>query len=49
MEVDAKQFDYAAVFCAVFVILGVGLLQDGVIYIFKKLICPASEIGLEKA
>jgi len=49
MEVDSKQFDYAAVFCALFVILAVGLLQDYAIAFFKSIVCPASEIGLDKA
>jgi NitT/TauT family transport system permease protein len=49
MEVDAKQFDYPAVFAVIIVILAVGLLQDFIIGMFKKIVCPYANLGLERA
>lgn len=49
MEVDAKQFDYSAVFLASIFILLVGLFQDYLISVFKKIICPYSDLGLERS
>ena len=49
MEIDAKQFDYPAVFAVIAVILAVGLTQDFVIGIFKKIICSYADLGLERA
>lgn len=49
MEIDAKQFDYPAVFCTIFVILMVGLFQDYLIGLFKNIICPYANLGLERA
>jgi NitT/TauT family transport system permease protein len=49
MEVDAKQFDYSSVFCALFVILFVGLCQDYVIGVFKRIMCPYAFIGMERS
>jgi NitT/TauT family transport system permease protein len=48
MEVDAKQFEYPTVFCALFVILAVGLIQDAGIAYFKKVACPYAAIGMER-
>ena len=49
MEINAKQFDYPAVFCTLFVILSVGLCQDWLIGFFKKMVCPYANLGLENA
>jgi NitT/TauT family transport system permease protein len=49
MEIDSKQFDYPAVFCTLFVILLVGLCQDKLIGLFKKIACPYASLGLESA
>lgn len=49
MEIDAKQFDYPAVFAVIVVILLVGLGQDGLIALFKKIVCPYASLGLERA
>jgi NitT/TauT family transport system permease protein len=49
MEVDAKQFDYPAVFAVIIVILLVGLGQDGLIALFKRIVSPYAKLGLERA
>ena len=49
MEIDSKQFDYPAVFAVIAVILAVGLFQDYIIGLFKRIVCPYSELGLERA
>lgn len=49
MEIDAKQFDYPAVFAVIVVILLVGLGQDALIALFKRIVCPYASIGLERA
>lgn len=49
MEINAKQFDYPAVFCTLFVILAVGLCQDALIGYIKSLACPYANLGLENA
>jgi len=49
MEIDAKQFDYPAVFCTLIIILILGLFQDWVLVKFKNLICPYSNLGLERS
>jgi NitT/TauT family transport system permease protein len=49
MENNAKQFDYPAVFCTLFVILLVGLLQDSLIGLFRKIACSYADLGLERA
>jgi NitT/TauT family transport system permease protein len=58
MEINAKQFDYPAVFCTLFVILLVGMGQDWLIGVFrnglsglKNLwpgVCPYANLGLER-
>jgi len=48
MEINAKQFDYPAVFCTLFVILFVGLLQDYIIGYFKGMVCPYADLGMER-
>lgn len=48
MEVNAKQFEMAAVFAVLFAVLIVGLIQDKLISILKNLLCPYSNLGLEK-
>jgi NitT/TauT family transport system permease protein len=49
MEINAKQFDYPAVFCTLFVILLVGMGQDWLIGVFRKIVCPYANLGLERA
>lgn len=49
MEINAKQFDYPAVFATLFVILLVGMLQDWIIGVFRKMVCPYASLGLERA
>lgn len=48
MEVNAKHFDYPAVFCAMFIILLVGMAQDWTLSYFKKIVCPYAAIGMER-
>lgn len=45
---ESKHMNLDAVFCALFVILGIGLLQDWAIGYMKGLICPYAELGLER-
>jgi NitT/TauT family transport system permease protein len=43
-----KHFDMAAVFCSLFLILGIGLLQDFLIGKVKDIICPYASLGLQR-
>jgi NitT/TauT family transport system permease protein len=49
IDIENKHFQLAAEFAIVFLILGVGLLQDYLIGLFKGIVCPYSLIGLERA
>jgi len=48
MEIQAKHFDYASVFCTMFVILLFGMMQDYILGTFKKIVCPYAFIGTER-
>jgi NitT/TauT family transport system permease protein len=48
MENNAKHFDMPSVFCVVFVVLFVGLVQDYLVGIVKNIVCSYSELGLER-
>jgi NitT/TauT family transport system permease protein len=44
---EQKHLNLDAVFCALIVILIVGLTQDGVIGLFKRIVCPYAYLGIE--
>lgn len=48
MENESKHFNMDMVFCTLFVILAVGLVQDFVIGYFKTLVCPHACLGMER-
>jgi NitT/TauT family transport system permease protein len=49
ISVENKHFNLSAEFAIVFLILFVGLLQDYLIGTFKRIVCPYSDLGLERA
>lgn len=48
MDMESKHFNLDKVFCTMFIILAVGLLQDWVLRVFKSVACPYAELGLER-
>ena len=48
LENESKHFAYDAVFCAIGVVLILGLAQDALVTLFKKVFCPYSSLGLEQ-
>jgi NitT/TauT family transport system permease protein len=48
MIVEEKHLNLDAVFCIMFIILGYGLLQDFIIGVFKKMLCPYAFLEIER-
>lgn len=48
LENEAKHLQLDSVFCIVFVVLMIGILQDWTIGQFKKIVCPYAELGMER-
>lgn len=48
MLTEAKHLNLDSVFCVMFIILGIGFLQDWIIGQFRLAVCPYADLGLER-